>query len=180
MVTVGIANAATHAYASTGVLMFRNLNIKENVLDDSDLIYIKPEFAAKYASKTLKKDDILVTRTGYPGQACLVPGKYAGAQTFTTLIIRLKENVDLLPAFVCHYINSPFGKRFVKRNQAGVAQQNFGATAMGKMPVVIPSIESQYEFVAFTKQIDKSKAAIQKSLDETQTLFDSLIQQYFG
>ena len=47
-VTVGIANSATHAYVESGVPMLRNQNIKENYLDDSDLIYIKPEFAAKY------------------------------------------------------------------------------------------------------------------------------------
>ena len=180
MVTVGIANAATHAYSDSGVLMFRNLNIKENKLDDSDLIYIQPEFAKKYASKTLQKDDILVTRTGYPGVACLVPEKYAGAQTFTTLIVRLKKNSGLLPSYICHYINSPFGKRFVKQNQAGVAQQNFGATAMGKMPIVIPTIELQQSFVDFANQVDKSKAVAQKALDEAQLLFDSLMQKYFG
>ena len=119
MVTVGIANAATHAYADTGVLMFRNQNIKSNELDDSDLVYIKPEFAKKYASKTLKANDILVARTGYPGTACIVPEKYAGAQTFTTLIVRLKQNPDLLPAFVCHYINSAQGQEYVKQNEGG-------------------------------------------------------------
>ena len=43
-----------------------------------------------------------------------------------------------------------------------------------------PPIEMQNEFTEFCKQVDKSKVAIQKSLDETQMLFDSLMQQYFG
>ena len=77
-VTVGIANSATHAYAESGIPMLRNQNIRENYLDDSDLIYIKPEFAAKYESKELKENDIIVMRTGYPGVACLVPKKYEG------------------------------------------------------------------------------------------------------
>ena len=46
--------------------------------------------------------------------------------------------------------------------------------------VTLPPIELQMEFERFTAQIDKSKVAIQKSLDETQMLFDSLMQQYFG
>lgn len=74
-VTVGIANAATHAYADDGIVMLRNLNVRENYLDDSDLIKINPDFAAKYSKKTLKAGDILVTRTGYPGIACVVPEK---------------------------------------------------------------------------------------------------------
>ena len=41
-------------------------------------------------------------------------------------------------------------------------------------------MELQQEFNAFVAVIDKSKATVQKALDETQLLFDSLMQQYFG
>ena len=44
----------------------------------------------------------------------------------------------------------------------------------------LPPLELQNEFAAFVAQIDKSKSVIQKSLEETQMLFDSLMQQYFG
>ncbi len=37
-----------------------------------------------------------------------------------------------------------------------------------------------YKFMTFVKQVDKSKVAVQKSLDETQKLFDSLMKEYFG
>lgn len=121
-VTVGIANAATHAYADEGIVMLRNLNVRENYLDDSDLIKINPDFAAKYSKKTLKAGDILVTRTGYPGIACVVPEKYAGCQTFTTLIARLKSDAQIIPLFLSFWINSPVGKEFVERMKAGSSQ----------------------------------------------------------
>ena len=41
-------------------------------------------------------------------------------------------------------------------------------------------INLQREFVDFIHQIDKSKVAVQKSLNQAQLLFDSLMQQYFG
>ena len=41
-------------------------------------------------------------------------------------------------------------------------------------------LELQEQFAAFVTQADKSKAAVQKALDETQLLFDSLMQKYFG
>ena len=44
----------------------------------------------------------------------------------------------------------------------------------------MPEKEKQDEFVEFIKQVDKSKVAVQKALDETQTLFNSLMQEYFG
>ena len=86
-VTVGIANSATQDYTTDGIVMLRNQNIKENYLDDNDLIYINKDFSEKYKNKKLMKNDILVTRTGYPGIACIVPKKYENCQTFTTLII---------------------------------------------------------------------------------------------
>ncbi len=46
--------------------------------------------------------------------------------------------------------------------------------------IPVPSMELQEQFAAFVEQTDKSKAAIQKALDEAQLLFDSLMQKYFG
>ena len=43
-----------------------------------------------------------------------------------------------------------------------------------------PPLQKQLDYIAFVAQADKSKVAVQKALDETQLLFDSLMQQYFG
>ena len=44
----------------------------------------------------------------------------------------------------------------------------------------LPPLSLQEQFATFVEQVDKSKVAVQKSLDEAQLLFDSLMQQYFG
>ena len=44
---------------------------------------------------------------------------------------------------------------------------------------IVPPMELQKRFADFVAQVDKSKVAVQKALDETQLLFDSLMQQYF-
>ena len=49
-----------------------------------------------------------------------------------------------------------------------------------EVELIIPPVEQQKIFVDFAKKIDKSKVEVQKALDETQKLFDSLMQQYFG
>ena len=48
------------------------------------------------------------------------------------------------------------------------------------MPINLPSIDRQKQFLNEIKEIDKSKFVVQKALDEAQTLFDSLMQEYFG
>ena len=49
-----------------------------------------------------------------------------------------------------------------------------------QLQVVVPPRSLQEQFATFIKQTDKSKVVVQKALDEAQTLFDSLMQQYFG
>ncbi|MCT3381709.1 restriction endonuclease subunit S, partial [Lactobacillus johnsonii] len=52
--------------------------------------------------------------------------------------------------------------------------------AIKSLKIIIPPIKRQNSFVSFVEQVDKSKVAVQKSLDETQKLYDSLMQEYFG
>ena len=49
-----------------------------------------------------------------------------------------------------------------------------------QLKVATPPLNLQNQFADFVQQVDKSKVAVQKALDETQKLFDSLMQQYFG
>lgn len=59
-------------------------------------------------------------------------------------------------------------------------QPNLNTAIMKAYKQVIPPIELQKEFIRFVHQVNKSKVAVQKALDETQMLFDSLMQKYFA
>ena len=60
------------------------------------------------------------------------------------------------------------------------AQKNINLETLAALKVIVPIKERQDDFAAFVAQVDKSKVAVQKSLDEAQLLFDSLMQKYFG
>ena len=179
LITVGIANSATHAYTENGVVMFRNLNIKPNELDDSDIVHISTEFARKYEKKKLQENDIIVCRTGYPGSACIVPNKYNGAQTFTTLIIRIdksKANVR----YVCQYINSDIGKKYFESTQIGGGQKNSGAKILRKFPIEVPCIVEQQKIANFLTTFDKRIAAQQNIIADLEETKKGLLQKIFS
>lgn len=69
----------------------------------------------------------------------------------------------------------------MRRKMAGRGAniQNLNQQVLAALDIPLPPIEQQQQFAAFVEQIDKSKVAVQKSLDEAQLLFDSLMQQYF-
>lgn len=49
-----------------------------------------------------------------------------------------------------------------------------------ELEYIIPPISLQNDFAAFFHQIDKSKFVVQKSLEKAETLYKSLMQEYFG
>ena len=65
-------------------------------------------------------------------------------------------------------------------NVTGSLVPHISAKDIRSFPIMLPPIQLQNQFAAFVEQIDKSKAAIQKALDEAQLLFDSLMQKCFG
>ena len=81
--------------------------------------------------------------------------------------------------YVAYFMESPAGKeQFESKNQSAVkAGLNFNS--INSLRLMVPPLEEQNAFVNFVEQTDKSKVAVQKALDETQLLFDSLMQKYF-
>ena len=68
----------------------------------------------------------------------------------------------------------------LKRYQTGAAQPGLSVKNLQEIQIITVSIEEQNEFADFVHQVDKSKTAVKKALEETQLLFDSLMQKYFG
>lgn len=54
------------------------------------------------------------------------------------------------------------------------------AKKIGEISIPVPPLELQNQFASFVEEVDKSRSRIQKSLEASQELFDSLMQKYFG
>jgi len=85
-IDVGIAEAATHAYADAGVPIIRTTNVRADRIDTDDIRFIDEEFAKKNSSKFLHAGDLLTVRTGVPGTTAVVPDKLDCSQCFTMLM----------------------------------------------------------------------------------------------
>ena len=157
-------------------------NVKDCSIITDNMQPIKAPDNAEARRTKVKEGDLLISITADLGRTGVVTKKIAehGAYINQHLsCIRLDREV-LNPLFVAHYMESPAGKeQFIAKNQSAVkAGLNFNS--IKSLKLMIPPMEKQNEFEQFVHQIDKSKATVQKALDETQLLFDSLMQQYFG
>jgi type I restriction enzyme, S subunit len=140
-VDVGIAEAATHAYADDGVPLIRSQNIRRNELDLTDLLFVEPWFAERNRSKRLNSGDIITVRTGNAGVSAVVPIAQDGSQCFTQLMTTLLPRH--LPELICTALNATYAKKYFGREGWGSAQANISVPLLANAPV--PSIPPQHQ-----------------------------------
>ena len=87
-------------------------------------------------------------------------------------------NEAVKTAFLMHYFKAI--ENDVLSGVRGVTADNIDFKAFQKRTIIVPPLELQEQFAAFVEQTDKSKLAIQQSLDKLETLKKSLMQEYFG
>ena len=129
----------------------------------------------------LKDGDLLVCEGGEIGR-CAVWHNEIQPCYFQKALHRVRCNSEIiLPDYLARWFqyNSEQGG-FASIEGAKATIAHLPGAKLKALNVTVPPIALQEQFAAFVVQIDKSKSAIQKSLDETQLLFDSLMQQYFG
>ena len=113
--------------------------------------------------------------------AGVIPKKYDGANLTENAVklVPKKENV-LASVFMAHYINSPGIQDYINERKMSVGVPKLAIFRIETMPILLPPLELQEQFTEFVRTTDKLKVEVQKALDETQLLFDSLMQEYFG
>lgn len=132
----------------------------------------------------LQPFDVLMTEGGDPdklGRGAIIhePPKNCIHQNH---IFRVRLNKEvLLPEYMEQYLQQQRAKRYF----LGCAKQTTGIASINmkqltSLPVLVPPMTLQTEFSAFIAQVDKSKLAIQKSLDKLEMLKKALMQKYFG
>ena len=161
-------------------LRMNNLTV-DGRLDLNDLKYI--DIPKDEVEKCIvRKGDILFNRTNsieLVGKTAVFD--LADDMVIAGYIIRVRLNEKILPEVLAQYMNLEALKNIFRSMAKGaVNQANINAQELQNVKVYIPDMKLQKQFIEVKNQIDKSKVVIQKSLDETQILFDSLMQKYFG
>ena len=125
----------------------------------------------------LKVGDVVMGRRGEMGRCAVVEeeGLLCGTGS---LLIRPKGKVTA--DYIQNIISYPTFKKTIEDMAVGQTMPNLNVPIVSGFRIITPPIEVQNSYYDFVAQVDKSKVAVQKALDETQLLFDSLMQKYFG
>ncbi|QFP75792.1 restriction endonuclease subunit S [Deinococcus sp. AJ005] len=177
-IKVGIATSTTKHYASEsdGIAMILNRSIKSNSIDRNSVEYISKAFDLENHRKRLMAGDVVVTRTGQPGLAAVVPPEMEGWQAFTTLILTPKPKM-IHSEYLSEWINSVHGRIFVEQGQAGGAQKNLNAGEIEKMPVRLPDLEQQDSIINAVSESRVYKKILGSEIQQSIRLKNALLHQ---
>ena len=164
---------------SEGYLLITGKNIRESGIIYDEVEYVSEEdHKAIYERCNPEYGDVLYTNIGVNyGTACLNDIDFEFSMKNVAL---LKPDHSLINGYYLWICLNMMRKYILSMNQTGGAQTFMGLATIKKIRIPIPPVAQQDEFINVIMQIDKSKDAVKKSLAETQLLFDSLMQKYFG
>ena len=169
-------------YVSEGIPFYRSKEIRElgNRERPSIELYISyekyNEIKTKYGLP--KKNDILIAAIGATiGYTWIIDTDSPFYYKDGNLI--LISNIKKLDSIFLNEILKTEIKAY-KDRASGSAQLALTIEKMERLQIPVPPLELQNDFAAFVQQIDKSKFAVQKSLEKAETLYKSLMQEYFA
>ncbi len=131
---------------------------------------------------TVKRGDVLFNRTNSKelvGKTCVY--NRDEQMVLAGFVIRVRVNNKVLPEFLSAFLNTDFSKKMLLGMcKAAIGQANINAQEMQSIGLYLPSISLQQEYVDFKNMVDKSKAAVQRQINDLQELFDKKMDEYFG
>ena len=148
-------------------------------IDLSAPVYLSREKYEESPEIMLQKNDLIFTQRGNTiGKVGLVEDDI-GEATINPCVLILRP-LAINPIYFKTYFIMNETKSDMWSLNAGSAQPMITQKGIGEYMLMLPPIELQNQFAAFVKQTDKSKLAIQQSLDKLELLKKSLMQEYFG
>ena len=154
--------------------------LKTGFIDWKTITYIGDEDHQRiYKRCNPEKGDILLTTTGTIGNVAIMPECEEVSMDRGITLLKINRH-KVTSEFVAEMLKHPSIQMAMGANVHASAIGHLFMNKVKKLPAILPSMKKQIEFTTFVQQTDKSKATVQKALDETQLLFDSLMQQYFG
>ena len=159
--------------------VIRTVNVKMMSFSPTDLKYMTREKYETVIRSQVLPGDVILTKVGTIGNVCIFPNAFDEAVLSTTGSCRIRvDNSVVNTQFFAYNLMYLKGK-LLEIASAGV-QPFLNMNHVKNIDILDVSLEKQKEFADFVKEVDKSRSRIQKSLEASQELFDSLMQEYFG
>lgn len=154
-------------------------NIVNGYIDFSTAKYISEQDYLDSIKKCHpQKGDMLYSKGGTTGIAKLIDVDVEFANWVHVAVLKFDDTLN--GVFFENMLNCDYCYDQSQRLTKGIANRDLVLSAMAQIKMYKPPLELQKKFATFVEQADKSKLAVQRSLDKLETLKKALMQKYFG
>ena len=176
VVTGNTPSRAVQEYYGNDVEWIKTDNIVSEMINPTKATESLSEEGMK-VGRTVDKDSILMAciagSIASIGKVCVTDRTVAFNQQINAIV---PEEYNILFLYVLLQLSKDYLIEDINMALKGILSKS----KLEEKEFIVPPMELQKQFADFVDQVDKSKVAVQKALEKTQLLFDSLMQQYFG
>ena len=166
-------------YIKGGIPLINPSHIIDGKICPDVNLTVREEMAQQLSQYRMDSKSVILGRRGEIGRCAVVGEKEEGflCGTGSLLISSLR---DLNPVFLFKLISTTQLKNELENVAQGVTMKNLNSKIVEKFEVPVPPLPLQTQFAAIVTKIEEQKALVQMAIDESQYLFDSLMNEYFN
>ena len=166
---------------NTGYMCIRTSIVKKNRIMWEKIEYIKEdEYYNRIQRKRPEKGDVIYTREGAILGIAAVIDRECNVALGQRSMLLSPDKKQCTSEFLSVAMNCDSFLSNALKGQSGSASPHINVGDIKDFQMIMPPISQQRQFSAFVSEVDKSKLAVQQSLEKLETLKKSLMQQYFG
>ena len=137
------------------------------------------DFAKDYRRCNIEQGDMVIVNTGATiGKSAIASSPLTERTLLQKSVALIKVKTEVISAEFLRYCYMANPSMYMVESAS--AQPNLLLSKINATVIYLPPIELQEQFATFVEQTDKSKSAVQQSIDQLETLKKSLMQKYFG
>lgn len=163
-------------YIENGHPLVNPSHIKNGKIIIDDKFTISNKKFEEMSAFQLQIGDVVLGRRGEMGR-CAVVSKNGLLCGTGSLFIRSKGEVT--SDHIQKIISFPSFKKVIEDMAVGQTMSNLNVPIVSNFEIIKPPIKVQHDYHSSIHQIDKLGSVVQKALDKTQLLLDSLMQKFF-
>jgi len=164
----------TSDYTDKGVPLIRILNIAVNKFLSEDLKYISKEKYRELKRSRVTPGDILISKTGTIGRACILPPDIPEALITASCAKISVDNSIAIPFYVCAVLNTKFVYSQLIAISTGTSRLGFNLQKLRRVKLPLPPVDIQEKIVERLDAIRKAQELNDKQIALGEELFQSL------
>lgn len=141
--------------------------------------YINEEKYKELSNYIIQEDDILISLVGTYGKLLVIPKRYE-AGIINPRLMKISFDKKVINSIFFKYFFTDYNViKYLSSRTHGGTMNILNVGIIKNVPIIIPPIELQNEFVNFVEYIDKLKVECKNNLNEMQNIMNSLLDKYF-